>query len=124
MVGGSGKNLERNCHNSIENDLNFTADRTSNTDVVFVNLLEGHNNPWMNGRVMIKSLQLDQAQKRHGMPHIGVNDTSVGREDYTTHGLYVIAQGKKRLTQLKGSCIRCKQYCYSPCYDVSYFSLN
>jgi hypothetical protein len=45
VVVGPGKSLERNYHHSIENDLNFIAYRTSNTDAGFVNLFEGHNNP-------------------------------------------------------------------------------
>jgi hypothetical protein len=38
---------------------------------------------------------------RHDMAHIGVTETSITREEeYTTHGLHLNSQGKKRLTQL------------------------
>jgi hypothetical protein len=39
IAGGSGNSLERNYHDSIENDLNFIAERTSNTSVGFCQLL-------------------------------------------------------------------------------------
>jgi hypothetical protein len=39
IVGGPEYSLERNYHDSIENDLNFIAERTSNTSVGFCQLL-------------------------------------------------------------------------------------
>jgi hypothetical protein len=60
-VGGLGNSLERNYHYSIENDLNFIAERTSNTSVGSINLFERHDKPWMNGRVSSMNLRLDSA---------------------------------------------------------------
>jgi hypothetical protein len=60
-VGGPGNNLQRNYHYSIENDLNFIAERTSNTSVGFVNLLERHDKPWMTGRVSSMTVWLYEA---------------------------------------------------------------
>jgi hypothetical protein len=59
IVGGPGNSLDRNCHYSIENDLNNIAERTSNKGVGFVNFFEGHDKPWMNGPVGSINLQLD-----------------------------------------------------------------
>jgi hypothetical protein len=42
LVGGPGNSLDRNFHYSIENDPNFIADRTLNTNV-------GHDKPWLSG---------------------------------------------------------------------------
>jgi hypothetical protein len=36
---------------SIEKDINYIAERTTNTHVEFVNLFQKHDKPWMNGRV-------------------------------------------------------------------------
>jgi hypothetical protein len=47
-VGGPGNSLDRNHHYSIEDDLNFIAERTPNTNVEFVNLFQMHK-LWMNG---------------------------------------------------------------------------
>jgi hypothetical protein len=48
-----GNSLDINQDYSIDEDLNFTAERTSNTNVVFVNLLRRYGKPWMNGRVRV-----------------------------------------------------------------------
>jgi hypothetical protein len=44
-VGGPGQSLDRNYHYQIEKDINFIAGRKSNTNVGFVNLFEGHDDP-------------------------------------------------------------------------------
>jgi hypothetical protein len=49
IVGGPANSLDRNFHYSIENDLNFTADRTLNTNVGFVGPFEKHDKPWLSG---------------------------------------------------------------------------
>jgi hypothetical protein len=100
-VGGPGNSLERNYHYSIENDLNFIAERTSNTGVGFINLFERHDKSWTNTRVRSMNLQLHRSLMKHDMSHIGViNTSSTMREDYTTHGLHLNSRGKKRFTQL------------------------
>jgi hypothetical protein len=43
IVGEPGSSLDRNYHYSIENDLDFIAERTSNTTVGFVNLFESND---------------------------------------------------------------------------------
>jgi hypothetical protein len=86
--------IDRNHHYSIEADLNYIAERTSNTNVGFVNLFQRHDTPWMN-------LRLDRALMRHDMSHIGVTDaSSIAREEYTTHGVHPHSRGKKRLMHL------------------------
>jgi hypothetical protein len=100
-VGGPGNSLDRNYHYSIQNDLNFIAVRTSNTDVGFMNFFERHIKPWMNERVRSMNLWLDWTLKRHDMSHIGVTDiSSVVRDEYIMHCLHLNTQGKKRLKQL------------------------
>jgi hypothetical protein len=125
IVGGPGKSLERNYHYSVENDVNFIAERISNSGVGFVNLFERHEKPWMNWRVRSMNLQLDWALMRHDTSHSGVTDTSsIAREDHPTHDLHLNSQGKKRAVQLIAervvcglwSCNRYKQYsCYNSC---------
>jgi hypothetical protein len=44
-VGGPGNSLDRNYHCSIEKDINFTAERTHNTNIRFVNILRKHGQP-------------------------------------------------------------------------------
>jgi hypothetical protein len=44
-VGGAGNSLDTNYQYSIENDLNFIAERTSNTNVGVVGLFERHDEP-------------------------------------------------------------------------------
>jgi hypothetical protein len=51
IVGGPENSLDRNYNYSREKDINFTADRTANTNMGFVNLLQGHDKPWMNRRI-------------------------------------------------------------------------
>jgi hypothetical protein len=51
VVGGPGKSLDRNYNYCIEKDINYIAERTTNTQVEFVNLFQRHDKPWMNGRV-------------------------------------------------------------------------
>jgi hypothetical protein len=90
ILGGPGNSLDRNCHYQIEKNINFIAERMSNTNVRFVNLFERHDEPWMNGKVRSVSLHLDQALMGCGTCHIGVIDTtSIVREEYTTHGLHL-----------------------------------
>jgi hypothetical protein len=43
-VGGPGNSLDRNYHYSIEKDINFTAERTCNTNVRFVSIFRKHAN--------------------------------------------------------------------------------
>jgi hypothetical protein len=50
-VGGAGNSLDVNQAYSIDKDLSSIAERTSNTNVGFVNLLRRYDKPWMNGRV-------------------------------------------------------------------------
>jgi hypothetical protein len=100
-VRGPGNSLDRNYHYQIEKDINFIAERTSNTNVRFVNLFERHDEPWMNGKVRSVNLCLDQALMWHGTSHIGVTDTTfIVWEEYTTHGLHLNSRGKKKLTLL------------------------
>jgi hypothetical protein len=51
IVGGVGNSLDINQNCSIDEDLSFTAERTSNTNVLFVSLLRRYDKPWMNGKV-------------------------------------------------------------------------
>jgi hypothetical protein len=76
IVGGPGNSLHRNCHYTIENDLNYIAERTSNSRLGFVNPFKRHDKPWMNGRVRSMNLQVDQTLMSHDMSQIGVFDTS------------------------------------------------
>jgi hypothetical protein len=101
IVGGPGNSLDRNYHYSIEDDLNFIAERTSNTRVGFVNLFQRHDNTRMNGRVRSMSLRLDRALMRNDMSHIGVTDaSSIVRVGYTRHGLQLNSRGKEMLVHL------------------------
>jgi hypothetical protein len=50
IVGGPGKSRDRNFHYLVENDLNFIADWTLNTNVGVVRLFERHDKLWLNGR--------------------------------------------------------------------------
>ena len=84
--------------NSIENDLNFIARRTDHTNVRFVNLLRRHDEPWINRKLRSVNLRLDQALLGHGMSHLSlINTTTIGREEYTTHGLHLNSRGKRSL---------------------------
>jgi glycerol dehydrogenase-like iron-containing ADH family enzyme len=51
IVGGAGNSLDVNQDYSIDKDLNFIAERTSNTNMGFVNFLRRYDKPWMHGRV-------------------------------------------------------------------------
>lgn len=48
--------LDRNHHYSVKKDINFIAERTSNTSIRFVNLFKRHDNPWMNRKVRSMNL--------------------------------------------------------------------
>jgi hypothetical protein len=101
VVGGPGNSLERNYHYSIENDLNFITRRTDHTNIRFVKLLRRYNKPWMNRKVRSVNLRLDRALLWHGMSHVGVvNTMTIGRDEYTTHGLHLNSRGKRKLTHL------------------------
>jgi hypothetical protein len=89
-VGGPGNSLDRNYHYQTEKDINFIVERTSNTNVGFVNLFERYDKPWMNEKVRSVNLHPDQALMVRGTSHIGVIDTtSIMREEYMTHGLHL-----------------------------------
>jgi hypothetical protein len=55
---------------SVDKDLIFIAERTSNPNVGFVNLLRRYDKPWMNGKVRSVSLPLDRALTRRDMSHL------------------------------------------------------
>jgi hypothetical protein len=98
-VGGPGNSLNRNHYYSVEKDVNFTAERTADTNVGLVSLFRRDDKPWMNERVRRVSLRLDRALMGRDTAHIGVIDTaSFVRDDYTTHGLHLTSRGKRRLT--------------------------
>jgi hypothetical protein len=48
IVGGAGNRLDINQYYPIYKDLNFIAERTSNTNVGLVNLLRRYDKLWMN----------------------------------------------------------------------------
>jgi hypothetical protein len=88
ILGGPGNSLDRNYHYLIEEDVNSITERTSNTNVGFVNLFKRHDKPWMNGKVRSVNLWRDQALMGHGMSHIGILDTAtISRKEYTAYGL-------------------------------------
>ena len=100
-MGGPENSLERNYHYSIKKDLNFIARRTDHTNVRFVNLLRRRDEPWINRKVRSVNLRLDRALLEHGMSHLSVIDTTtIGREEYTTHGLHLNSRGKRKLMDL------------------------
>jgi len=100
IVGGSGNSLERNYHYSIEKDLSFIA-RTDHTNVIFMNLLRRHDEPWMNSKVRSVNLRLNRVLLGHGMSHLNVTDTTtIRREEYTTHGLHLNSRGKRKVMLL------------------------
>jgi hypothetical protein len=61
IMGGPGNSLDRNFNYCIEKDINFIAERTSNTNVGFVNLFKRRDKLWMNEKVRITNLRLDRA---------------------------------------------------------------
>jgi hypothetical protein len=73
-VRGPGNSPERSYHYTIENDINFTVERTSKISVWFVNPFERHDKACMNRRVRSMNLHMI--------------------------GLHLNSQGKKRLMQL------------------------
>jgi hypothetical protein len=101
IVGGPGNSLDRNHYYSVEEDVNFITERTTNTNVGLVNLFSRHNKPWRNERVRRVNLWLDRALMGRYTAHIGVIDTaSLVRDEYTTHGLHLNSLGKRRLKHL------------------------
>jgi hypothetical protein len=58
IVGGPGNSLNRNYHYSIEKDINFIVEKTSNTNVGFVGLFRRHDKPWMDRKAMCMNLRL------------------------------------------------------------------
>jgi hypothetical protein len=89
-MGGPRNSLNRNYHYSIENDINFIAERLNNTNVGFVNVFRRNDKTWMNRQVRSVNLSLDWFLLGCGKSHIGVFDTlSFLREDFTTHGLHL-----------------------------------
>jgi hypothetical protein len=101
IMGGPGNSLDRHYHYAIEKDLNFIAERMTNTNVAFSNLLKRHDKMWMDGMVMRVNLRLDRAMMGHDKAHIGITDvTYFVRDDYTTHGLHLNSLGKRRLMHL------------------------
>jgi hypothetical protein len=100
-VGGPGNSLDRNYHYLIDKDLRFNAEKTDNTDVVFVSPFRRHDNLWINRRVRSINLGLDWVLLEHDVSSIGVIDTaSIMREDYTSNGLHLNSQGMRRLVNL------------------------
>jgi hypothetical protein len=98
IMGEAGNSMDINQYYSVDKDLNFIAERTSNTNVEFVNLLRRYDKLWMNGRIRSVNLQLDRALMEGVMTHINVIDTgTIVREEDSTHGLYLNSGGKMRL---------------------------
>jgi hypothetical protein len=71
-VGGPGNSLGKNYHHSIEKDINFITESSNNTNVGFVNLFCRHGRLWINRKVRIVNLRLDQALLVRGRSHIHV----------------------------------------------------
>jgi hypothetical protein len=71
-VGRPGNSLDKHYHYATEKDLNFTAERTTKTNVHFDNLLKRHDKPWRDERVRRVNLQLDRAMMWHDKTHIGI----------------------------------------------------
>jgi len=61
IVGGAGNSLDMNQYYSVDKGVNFNAERTSNTNVGFVNLLRRYHKLWMNRRIRSVNLQLDRS---------------------------------------------------------------
>jgi hypothetical protein len=76
-VGGPGNSLDRNYHNSIEKDINFIAERTSNTNVGFVGLLRRHDKLWMDRKVRSMNLYLEWALMGCGNPSVVLSTLTV-----------------------------------------------
>jgi hypothetical protein len=73
-VGGPGNSLDRNYNYSTEKNINFIAEKTTNTNVGFVNLSYRHDVPWMNRKVRNINIWLDRVLMGRDMFHIGVID--------------------------------------------------
>ena len=101
IVGGPGNSLDRNFKYLIKKDLNIIARRTNHTNVGFVNLLRRRDRPWMNRTVKSVNIRLDRVLLGHGVSHVGVMDTTtLKRDEFTTNGLHLNWQGKRRLMLL------------------------
>jgi hypothetical protein len=76
---------------SVNKDLSFIAERTSNTKVGSVSLLRRYDKLWMNRRVRSVNLSFDRALMEHSMSHINVTDTgTILRKQYTQHMAYTL----------------------------------
>jgi hypothetical protein len=51
--------LDRNYHYLMQVGVKSTAEKTSNTNVEFINLFKRHDKPWMNGKVRSINLWLN-----------------------------------------------------------------
>jgi hypothetical protein len=101
IVGGPGNGMVRSYHYSVEKDVNSIAERTANTNAVFMNLLKRHDKTWMNGKVRNVNLSLNWSFMGHGISHIGIIYTAaVPRNDCIAHGLHLNSQDKWRLMHL------------------------
>lgn len=88
-MGGPDNNLERNHCYSVERDVNFNAERTTNINE-FVNLFKKHDKLWMYRRVTIVNLWLDRALAGCDMADAGVTNTASSvRDDHITHDLCI-----------------------------------
>lgn len=77
IVGGPGNGLGKNYCYSFRKEINFTAERSNNMNVRFVNLFTRHYKPWMNRKVRIVYLSLDQALLGCAKSHVHVIDTTL-----------------------------------------------
>jgi hypothetical protein len=60
-VGGPGNSLDINYHYSLENDINFIAEKSNNTNVRSEILFWRHDKSWINRKVSSVNLRLDRA---------------------------------------------------------------
>jgi hypothetical protein len=98
IMGGPGNWPDINYSDFIEKDMNFTAERTNNTNAWFVNLFKRYDKVYMNSKVRSVNLSLDCAQMGRGMSHIDfIYITSIVREQFRTHGLHLNFQSKRKL---------------------------
>jgi hypothetical protein len=105
-VGGAGNSLDTNQDYSINKYLNFIAEKTSNTNVGFVNLPRRYDKLWINGRVRNMNLQHDRALMGRDMSYIVTDTGTILREEYITHGLHLNSRGKMSLIHLTEESIR------------------
>lgn len=89
-VGQPRTSLNRN---STDKDLNYTAKKTTNMTVGFVNYLTRHNKPWTNRKVK----RLHHTSTMGGdLSHTGVTDMiSILKEADRTHSLHINSQDKE-----------------------------